>query len=264
MEKLALVTFFSYFCMVKRRFLTFVVCGVIITVAVLVYHCAPITIGKWSMQTAYIWLLDCWYGKAPNSAASILLVDDDGGNGIYQLKKICDETGFKATFAVIPARLSMREIDSLRKWQKEGFGICLHGYNHDDWKRWTSQNVIEDINKCESLLSKRGINMKELSRYVVTPYGRNTIAIRNAIQAKRYKMITGASLVNPDSTRFQLGRVFITKATEIKNVEELLKKAKAENAFIILGTHSSNIEEFAPEKIKATLTKAKEIGFEQL
>ena len=77
-------------------------------------------------------------------------------------------------------------------------------------------------------------------------------------------MITGASLANPDSTRFQLGRVFITKATDLKEIESWLKKAKTESAFIILGTHSSNKEEFAPDKIKATLTMAKEIGFEQL
>lgn len=241
-----------------------VVCGVLLAVALLVYHRAPITSGKWTKQTAYLWLLDCWYGQAPNSAASILLVDDDCGDGIYQFKEICDETGFKATFAVIPARLSSREVDSLRKWQEEGFCICLHGYNHDDWKGWTSQEVIDDINKCEALLLKWGFDIKEISKYVVAPHGRNTSAIRNAIQAKQYKMITGASLANPDSTRFQLGRVLITKDTVLKAIEELLKKAKEKKAFIILGTHSSNMEEFAPEKIRAILMTAKEMGFKQL
>lgn len=259
-----MVTFFSYFCMMKRRCQLIATCGVLFAIALLVYHRAPITYGKWTKQTAYLWLIDSWYGQVHNSTASILLVDDDGGNGIYQLKKICDETGFKATFAVIPARLSNKEVDSLRKWQKEGYGICLHGYNHDDWKEWTSQDVIKDINKCESLLLERGIKPMEISRYIVTPYGRNTIAVRNAIQTKRYKMITGASLANPDSTRFQLGRVFITKTTDIKGIENLLKKTKAEKAFLILGTHSSNYEEFAPDIIKATLTKAKEIGLKQL
>ena len=240
------------------------VCGIILAIALLVVHRAPIIVGKWSKQTAYLWLLDCWHGKAPNAVASILLIDDDGGDGIYQLKRICDETEFKATFAVIPARLSSREVDSLREWQKKGFGICLHGYNHDDWKEWTSQEVKKDINKCESLLLMKGINPMEISRYVVTPYGRNSAAIRNALQTQGYKMISGASLVNPDSTLFQLGRFFITKATDLKATEKLLKKAKAKKAFIIMGTHSSNKEEFAPDKLKATLTMAKEIGFEQL
>ncbi len=250
--------------MMKRRCQLIAACGVIFAIALLVYDRAPITYGKWTKQTAYLWLIDSWYGQAHNSTASILLVDDDGGNGIYQLKRICEETGFKATFAVIPARLSNKEVDSLRKWKKEGYGICLHGYNHDDWKGWTSQDVIEDINMCEALLLKKGINLKELSRYVVTPYSRNTAAIRKAIQAKQYKMITGASLANPDTTRFQFGRVFISKATDLKEIESWLKKAKLKSAFIILGTHSSNKEEFAPDKIKATLTMAKEIGFEQL
>lgn len=241
-----------------------VVCGVIVALALIAYLRAPITAGKWTKQTAYLWLLDCWYGQASNAAASILLVDDDGGDGIYQLKKICDETGFKATFAIIPAKLSNREVDSLRKWQKEGYGICLHGYNHDDWKSWTYQDITEDINKSESLLFKKGINPKEISRYIVTPYGRNTKAIRNAIQSKQYKMIAGASLANPDATRFQLGRVFITKATDLKELECLLKKAKLRKAFLLLGTHSSNKEEFAPDKVRTILTMAKELGFKQL
>ena len=241
-----------------------VVCGVVLAVVMLVYYRAPVTSGKWTKQTAYLWLLDCWYGQTPNSAASILLVDDDCGDGIYQLKEICDEIGFKATFAVIPSRLSSREVDSLIKWQKEGFGICLHGYNHDDWKRWTSQDVIEDINKSELLLLKRGFDLKEISKYVVAPHGRNTSAIRNAIQTKHYKMITGASLANPDTTRFQLGRVLITKDTDLKEIEEVLMIVKEKNAFIILGTHSSNIDEFAPEKIKSILVMAKAMGFKQL
>ena len=77
-------------------------------------------------------------------------------------------------------------------------------------------------------------------------------------------MITGASLANPDSARFQLGRVLITKDTDINEIEDFLKKAKEKRAFIILGTHSSNIEEFAPEKIKSVLMMAKEMGFKQL
>lgn len=250
--------------MMKRRFLTIAVCGVILAIALLVSHRAPITYGKWTMQTAYLWLIDCWYGDGSGSTASILLVDDDSGDGIYQLKKICDEVGFKATFAVIPARLSNKGVDSLRKWQEEGFGICLHGYNHDDWNGWTSQDVIEDINRCEMLLKHKGFDIKRILRYVVPPYSRNTTAIRDAIGAKQYKMITGASLANPDSTRFQLGRVFITKITKLKEIEKLLKKAKKKRAFIILGTHSSDREEFAPDKIKDILMMAKAIGYEQI
>jgi peptidoglycan/xylan/chitin deacetylase (PgdA/CDA1 family) len=250
--------------MVKRIILTIAVCGVITAIVLLVYHRAPITFGRWTKQTVYLWLLNSWYGNASSSAASILLVDDDSGDGIYQLKRICDEVGFKATFAVIPARLSNKGIDSLRKWQEEGFGICLHGYNHDDWKGWTCQDIIEDINRCESLLKQKGFKLQDLSRYVVPPHSRNTIAIRNAIRAKQYKMITGASLANPDSTRFQLGRVFITKKTNIKEIEYVLNKAKEKRAFIILGTHSSIKEEFSPNTVKAILSMAKDIGFEQI
>ena len=57
---------------------------------------------------------------------------------------------------------------------------------------------------------------------------------------------------------------FLPRPPDINEIEDFLKKAKEKRAFIILGTHSSNIEEFAPEKIKSVLMMAKEMGFKQL
>jgi hypothetical protein len=41
-----------------------------------------------------------------------------------------------------------------------------------------------------------------------------------------------------------------------------LEKAKKRNMFVILGTHSSNPNEFSEEKTKAILLMAKDMGYE--
>ncbi len=230
-----------------------------LTACLTVYNRAPITSGEWSKQTVYLWLLDSWHGQDKYAKARLLLIDDDCGDGICQLKRICDETGFKAAFAVIPSRLSTENCDSLLRWQQDGYSVCLHGYNHDDWEKWSVQDITHDIERSEKMLRQKGI--KEPYRYVVTPYGRNNHAIREAISAKGYQMITGARLVNPDTTVFQLGRVFVDKDTDMKSMEELLRKAKRHNSFVILGTHSSNPDEFSPEKTKSILKMAKQMNF---
>lgn len=234
-------------------------CALALAACLTIHLRAPITSGEWSKQTVYLWLLDSWYGQSKDAKAQLLLIDDDCGNGISHLKRICDETGFKAVFAVIPSRLSPENCDSLLKWQQEGFGVCPHGYNHDDWKNWSVKDITQDIERSEKMLREKGI--REIYKYVVTPYGRNTHAIREAISAKGFKIITSARIVNPDTTVFQLGRVFIDKNTDVKSAEELLRKAKRQNAFVILGTHSSNPEEFSPENTRSILKLAKKMNF---
>ena len=98
-------------------------------------------------------------------------------------------------------------------------------------------------------------------KYVVTPHGSNNTAIRKAIKDKGYQMVTGANIVNPDTTTFQMGRVFITNKTNIKEIDNMLDKAKRRNCYVIFGTHSSLPEEFSREKTKAVLSMAIKMGF---
>ena len=75
-------------------------------------------------------------------------------------------------------------------------------------------------------------------------------------------MICGACIVNPDTELFQLGRIFISKATDLKKTQVMLEKAKSRKMFVILGTHSSNPNEFSGDKTKAVLQMAKNMGYE--
>lgn len=246
----------------KKRYLGILFCGILIIEALLAGANAPITFGHWTKQTAYLWLLNSFHRQVESAKAKILLIDDDCGDGIYTLKHICDKIGIKAVFAVIPARLDEDTCDSLIQWQTQGYGICLHGYNHNDWKEWSCQEIIEDIEKGERILSEYGFDTARIARLIVPPYSRNTRAIREAISEKRYQMVTGAGLVNPDTTLFQLGRIFITADTKLEEMEQLLRLAKESNSFVILGTHASEMSEFSPEKTLSVLTLAKAIGFE--
>ena len=98
---------------------------------------------------------------------------------------------------------------------------------------------------------------------VVTPGSYNTHAIRKAIDSQGMKMVMGARVVNPDSITFQWGRMFITQDTNLDEVRNILERAKADKAFVILGTHSSNPDEFSAENTETILQMVVEMDFKQ-
>ena len=260
-EKFASYDYYYYFCKMNHKVMVFCLCGIVLFLTLSVYLRAPLVVGSLTKQTMYLWFLDCWYGQSRHSKARVMLVDDDSEEGIFKIKKICDEAGVKAAFAVIPSRIGNVLGDSLRMWQKEGFGICLHGYNHDHWKDWSYDAVTEDIDKSNKTLAKMGFHTEKI-KYIVPPHSSNTVNIRKAIEDKKYQMICGANIVNPDTNLFQLGRLFISKATDLNKIKIILEKAKNKKMFVILGTHSSDPEEFSEEKTKAVLHLAKEMKYE--
>jgi len=247
--------------MVKSKYGHYLLLMVIAGILLIIYQNSFIVIGDWTKQTIFLWLTNSFHMKGKETEPKVLLVDDDGGNGIFALKKLCDELHLKATFAVIPSTMNDEIKDSLRNWQKIGYGIALHGYNHDDWREWTYDNIKDDIIKSKQWLASAGFDTT-LIKYVVAPKGSNTRDVRKAIRGSGYQMITGANILNPNTEVFQLGRVMITKDTDLEKTKIWLNKAKKRNLFVILGTHSSMPEEFSEEKIKAVLQMAINMGFE--
>lgn len=247
--------------MVKRKKWLYVLLIAIVIAIVYLNMNAPIVAGDWTKQTIYLWGLNSCHIQTQNAKPKILLIDDDSGYGIYAIKRLCDELQIKATFAIIPFLMSQEIKDSLKIWQKQGYSIALHGYKHDDWRGWKYEDVLNDISKCELWLETFGFDKKRV-RYVVTPRGSNTKAIRKAVKNKGYLMITGANIVNPDTEVFLYGRVFINQNTELKEMENLLRRTKEGKGYIILATHSSLPKEFSFKKTKAVLQMAIDMGFE--
>ena len=247
--------------MVKRKKLLYVLLITIVIAIVYLNMNAPTVAGDWTKQTIYLWGLNSCHIQTQNAKPKILLIDDDSGYGIYDIKRLCDELQIKATFAIIPSLMNQEIKDSLIIWQKQGYNIALHGYKHDDWRGWNCEDVINDISKCELWLEKSGFETKGV-KYVVTPRGSNTKAVRKAVKYKDYLMITSANIVNPDTEVFLYGRVFINHNTELKEMDNLLRRTKERKGFLILGTHSSMPKEFSLKKTKAVLQMAIDMGFE--
>jgi hypothetical protein len=189
-----------------------------------------------------------------------MLIDDDSGMGIFKIHEICERVGVKATFAVVPAVLDSIRIDSLKAWHRDGYGIALHGYNHGRWKEWTTEEIVDDMNKSIAFLEENDIASSDQIHTVVTPGSYNTHAIRKAIDSQGMKMVMGACIVNPDTTTFQWGRFFITQETNMNHAHDILERAKVEKGFIIFGTHSSNPDEFSAEKTETILQMAIDLG----
>lgn len=246
---------------VKPRYKTVLPIGCVILIAAFFYLRAPITTGDWTKQTVYLALINSLHCQIADATPTLLLIDDDGGNGIYAIKAICDELGMKATFAMIPMKTDQATCDTLVAWQREGFGIAIHGFNHHTWKEWSTDSVLTDLNRCERYLRQKGFDMQKI-RLVVPPHGCNTKDIREAVYTKGYQMVTGANTINPDTTVFQLGRLFITRDTDLSKVKGYLSRALRDKAYVILGTHSSHPEEFSRENTIAVLKMAQDLGFQ--
>lgn len=221
----------------------------------------PIIAGGLSKQTLYLLFINSFHIKDSNRQPTFMLIDDDSCMGIFKIHEICERVGVKATFAVVPDFLDSVSCDSLRSWHREGYGIALHGFNHGSWDEWTEGEIVADIQKSITYLEEHDIASCDDIRIVVTPGSNNTRAIRKAIGSQNMKMVMGAQIVNPDTTTFQWGRIFITQLTDMNQIRELLSRAKSEKGFVVFGTHSSNPEEFSAQKTEAVLQMAVEMGF---
>lgn len=222
---------------------------------------SPITFGAWNKQTVYVGMSDAWYGMSRDDEAHAMLIDDDSGEGVFTIKRICDEVGIQPVFAVIADKMSPEVAESLAIWQKQGAGIVLHGLRHERWKEWDKQQIREDIELSRKKLQKLGFDTTKLLKIIVPPHACNTKAIRTVIEEQKCQMVTGASLVNPDRQVFQLGRIDVTPQTNLDEMRRLLEKAYKRKAYVIFGTHSSMPGSFSAEKTQEVLSMAKEIGF---
>ena len=245
--------------MKKKRIVVILI--VVVVFCILLYEHRPIIAERITGQTIYLALLNFFHVKESNAEAWFMIIDDDGGNGIFKIHELCEKVGMKATFAVVPAFLDSARIDSLKKWQREGYGLAFHGYDHGCWKNWSKNEILNDIEKSIVYLKKSGFYDVDKINLVVTPSFYNTTSIRNAIRSKGMKMIVGGDIVNPDTTTFIWGRVFIRRNSDLEQIRSLLIRAKERNDFVIIGTHSSIDDEFDAEKMEQVLKMVKTIGF---
>ncbi len=227
----------------------------------MIWYRIPLFFGDWNKQTIYVGIIDTWHGPSKDTQAHAMWIDDDCGEGVFNVNRISNSLKIHPIYAVIPSQMSDTIISSMIQWQKQGAGIVLHGLNHEAWKEWKEEQIDEDIEKSKKVLYQKGFDTTKLLKIIVPPHGCNTQAIRSVIQKRKCKMVTGAALVNPDRNVFQLGRIFLSQDTDTSKIRRLLQKAYDNNNFVIFGTHSSNPEEFSEEKTRKVLEMAKEIGF---
>jgi hypothetical protein len=188
-------------------------------------------------------------------------IDDDSTIGVFQVKKIADAVGIPPYFAVIADKMEPEVADSLASWQRQGAGIVLHGLRHERWWDWNASQIEADIRQSYQRLHEQGFDTAKIMKLVIPAHGCNNRTIRKVIAQQGCKMISGASLINPDRHVFQYGRIGIGPDTDLEKMRKMLQKAYEKKAFVIFGTHSSIPEIFSIEKTQEVLQIAKEIGF---
>jgi len=230
-------------------------------IAIIIWWQAPIIGNEWSKQTIYVGLLDAWYGSSIDDKAYAMWIDDDSTPGVFKVKKIADAVGVPPNFAVIADKMEPEVADSLASWQRQGAGIVLHGLRHERWWDWDAQQIEDDIHKSYQRLHEQGFDTSQILKLIIPPHGCNNRIIRSVIAHNHLKMISGATLINPDRHVFQFGRIGVGPDTDLEEMRVMLQKAYDRKAFVIFGTHSSIPEIFSIEKTKEVMQMAKEIGF---
>lgn len=238
-----------------------IIISLILLVAIIIWWRAPILGNGLTKQTIYVGLLDVWHGSSTDDKAYAMWIDDDSTIGVFQVKKIADAVGIPPYFAVIADKMEPEVADSLASWQHQGAGIVLHGLRHERWWDWNASQIEADIRQSYQRLYEQGFDTAKIMKLVIPPHGCNNRTIRKVIAQQGCKMISGASLINPDRHVFQYGRIGIGPDTDLDKMREMLQKAYERKAFVIFGTHSSIPEIFSVEKTQEVLQIAKEIGF---
>ena len=238
-----------------------VILSLIILVVIIIWWRAPILGNEWTKQTIYVGLLDAIYGSSKDDKAYAIWIDDDSTPGVFQVKEIADTVGIHPAFAVIADKMEPEVADSLASWQRQGASIVLHGLRHERWWQWEASQIEADIRQSYQRLHEQGFDTARILKIVIPPHGCNNRTIRKVIAQQGCKMISGASLVNPDRHVFQYGRIGIGPDTDIDAMRKMLQKAYDRKAFVIFGTHSSIPECFSVEKTQEVLQIAKDIGF---
>lgn len=238
-----------------------IIISLILLVAIIIWWRAPILGNGLTKQTIYVGLLDVWHGSSTDDKAYAMWIDDDSTIGVFQVKKIADAVGIPPYFAVIADKMEPEVADSLASWQRQGAGIVLHGLRHERWWDWNASQIEADIRQSYQRLHEQGFDTAKVIKLVIPPHGCNNRTIRKVIAQQGCKMMSGASLINPDRHVFQFGRIGIGPNTDLDKMREMLQEAYDRKAFVIFGTHSSIPEIFSIEKTQKVLQIAKEIGF---
>lgn len=245
----------------KKKSTLLISLTLIIILTVIIWHRIPILGNELSKQTLYVGFLDVLYGQSKDQKAYAMWIDDDSSSGVFKVKEIADIIGITPNFAVIADKLEPEVADSLVSWQHQGAGIILHGLRHERWWDWDASQIEADIRLSYQRLLEQGFDTAQIIKIVIPPHGCNNKTIRKVIEKEGCRMISGATLVNPDRHVFQYGRISIDTKTDIEAMRQILQKAYDRKAFVIFCTHSSIPESFSTVKTVKTLRMAKEIGF---
>lgn len=235
--------------------------SIMILLVVIIWWRAPIIGNEWSKQTIFVGLLDTWHGSSTDDKAYAMWIDDDSTVGVFKVKKIADAVGIPPNFAVIADTMEPEVADSLASWQRQGAGIVLHGLRHERWWDWDESQIKADIQQSYQRLHEQGFDTAKIIKIIIPPHGCNNRTIRQVIAQQGCKMISGATLINPDRHVFQYGRIGIGPDTDLEEMRQMLQKAYDRKAFVIFGTHSSIPEIFSVEKTTEVMRMAKEMGF---
>lgn len=102
-----------------------------------------------------------------------------GNEDIDSILKSLDDYNCKATFFIV-GEWAEKYPDSVKKIQAAGHEIGTHSYNHRDYTKITSKELMEDIQKCDDIIASI---TGEVPKLVRTPSGAYNNSVVKAVES---------------------------------------------------------------------------------
>lgn len=200
-------------------------------------------------------------------------IDDDTSNttAIQSVMDIADELGIRCTFASITGNWTTAIVEKLKEAQNEGFHIVSHGHSsHSVWRTEPLLTLDGDLALSLSELRQNGFINSDMIVYPGAVVNRMDIDITQIARkwcrcgVQDYASSGGIYFTGYGKGRYLLNRKFIDKSSHSDAVyyTDILDAFSDDDApWYLLGTHSSQSDQFDADLIKAVLQHALNTGW---
>ncbi len=133
--------------------------------------------------------------------------DDD----IDEIVKVLKENNVTATFFVT-GKWAEDYSDSLNKLYRSGFEIGIHSYNHDDYTKMSSDEILSDMEKCDKVIIRATGEKPKLARVPSGAYNNTSVrTIENSGRACVQWSVDGLDYI--DTTAEEIYNRVVPKTT---------------------------------------------------
>lgn len=158
-----------------------------------------------------------------------------GDEDIDNILKTLDAYQAKCTFFIV-GEWAEKYPESVKKIYEKGHEIANHSYAHNHYSKWSKEQILADINKCDDILEEITGTRPTLFRAAFGEYNNNVVSaceengryyIQWSIDSLDYKAQTPEEIYNKVIPKLEKGSIILMH-TGTQNTAKILPKVIAD------------------------------------